>query len=171
MQANLRTQEPSLVSDLTETPHRDLPRKGFAHLWRETIAPRYRWYCLVNTWRILRAAIYSCCGHIQLQSPKEASTAGVGPAFEKAPTQSGQKNTRTLARAFYIEMLLAKWEWLDIVDLRIFLMGFDAGEQWILHTKGTGTEIPTLPSSWLHLAEQKCGTVADKINNNSSLSS
>ncbi len=139
MQTNLKTQEPSLESYPAETQHRDLPYRGFAHLWREKIAPRYRWYCLVNTWHILRAAIYSCYGHIRLQSPKEFPTAGVGRAFESVQGQSCQSNTRTIARAFYIEMLSATLEWSDIVDLRIFLMGFDAGEQWTLHTKGNGT--------------------------------
>jgi hypothetical protein len=105
----------------------------------------------------------------ELQSPTEFPSAGVGRAFESVQGQSCQPNTRTIARAFYTEMLSATLEWSDIVDLRIFLMGFDAGEQWTLHTKGNGTEIPTSSSSWLHLAEQKFGTVADKLKNNTSL--
>lgn len=166
---SIKTQEPSLVSSLSETQHRGRQYMGLAHWWRERIAPRSRWCRLVNTWRILRASIRSCRGHIQLQSPTEFPSAGVGPAFESVRGQSCQPNTRTIARAFYIEMLSATLEWSDIVDLRIFLMGFDAGEQWTLHTKGNGIETPTSSSSWLHLAEQKFGAVPDKIKNNSSL--
>lgn len=41
-----------------------------------------------------------------------------------------QANTRTLARAEGIEKLWAIHPWVDSQDRRIFLMGFDAGEEY-----------------------------------------
>ena len=41
-----------------------------------------------------------------------------------------QANTRTLARAEGIKRLQATRPWADIEDLRIFLEGFDAGEEY-----------------------------------------
>ena len=40
----------------------------------------------------------------------------------------GARNARTLVRSLYIEILLAIHPWADFQDLRLFLMGFDAGE-------------------------------------------
>ena len=169
MQATVKTQESSSVSCLPETPHCGHPYTRFVGSLLGRIALRFRWYCLVGTWHIWRAAARSCCGHIRLQSPTDMLGAAVGPALEQDRAGCYQRNTRTIARAFYTEMLVATYNWVDIVDLRIFLMGFDAGEQWTLHTMGNETQTSTLKSSWLNLAEQKCGTVSDKIHNNTSL--
>lgn len=159
----IKIQEPSLVVSPDETQRHDLPYKGLSPSWLERIAPHYRWFCLANSWRILRAAIDSFRGHIRLQSPKQLSSVGLGPAFESSPLQSGRTNTRSVARAFYTKMLLAKWGWADTVDLRIFLMGFDAGEQWTRYTEGNGEQTPTSPSSWLYSFEQEFGSVPDRI--------
>ena len=59
-------------------------------------------------------------------------------------------------------MLLAKYSWADTVDLRIFLMGFDAGEQWQLHNPYSEAEKQT-ERSWLSLAEKEFGSVSNKL--------
>jgi hypothetical protein len=51
-------------------------------------------------------------------------------------------NTGTLALAACIESLSATYPWADIVDLRILLIGFDAGERWILDTMGSEARKP-----------------------------
>jgi len=48
------------------------------------------------------------------------------------PDGSLQYVVRTQIRSFDIQKLQAIYPWVDILELRIFLMGFDAGEQWVL---------------------------------------
>jgi hypothetical protein len=93
---------------------------------------------LLNTWYIWRDAFGSFLGHIRTQSPKEMPHQIVGVLLEWSPT-GYKENTRTLARTESIRRLSAKYPWVDIVDHRLFLMGFDAGEQWTRHTLGIET--------------------------------
>jgi hypothetical protein len=169
MQPSVKTQAPSLQCSQPEIQRSGLRYKGLGRRLSPLRQLRLLLSFLVGSWCIWRAGICSCRGHIRLQSPTDILGAGVGSAFVKDQAGCLQPNTRTIARAFYIEMLKATYNWADIVDLRIFLMGFDAGEQWTLHTADNEKEIPTSPSSWLHLAEQQFGTVADKIKSNVTL--
>jgi hypothetical protein len=110
---------------------------------------------------IYRGAFRSFRGHIRSQSSKGTPTAFVGLEVSRLPDGSYQPNIRTIARSFYIEMLLAtrQWEWADTVDLRTFLAGFDAGEQWTLHTVGNREEMRIGPESWLTIAQKNFGYV------------
>ena len=82
---------------------------------------------LGRSWRIWRGAFRSCLGHIRTQSAKGQVGALVGPHGHL-----GARNARTLVRTLYTQKLAATRPWVDSQDLEIFLMGFDAGEQWIL---------------------------------------
>lgn len=124
---------------------------------------RLVWSYALGIWCIWRAAIRSCYGRIRIQSPTELLDSGAGSAFRRDPTGCLRPNTRTLARSCYIEMLSATYGWVDIVDLRIFLMGFDAGEQWTRHTMGSEPKNKPEISSWLNLAENKLGSVASRV--------
>lgn len=75
------------------------------------------------------AAFRSFRGHIRIQSATAGGRVDLGPAVQ---LEDGcyQANTRTLARAAGIEKLQATHRWVDIVDLRIFLMGFEWGEEY-----------------------------------------
>ncbi len=121
-------------------------------------------YLLRDTWHIWVSSVRSFRGHISLQSPREPYGQSVGRVFVRGEDQSLRRNTRTLARAFYIEMLSANLPWVDMTDLRIFLMGFDAGEEWSHHT---GNENQTANSkvedSWLNLASKRFGYAPDKV--------
>jgi hypothetical protein len=86
-----------------------------------------------------------------------------GRAMVRDSAGNLQPNTRTHARAEYTKALLAIHPWADIVDQRIFLMGFDAGEQWILHTTDKETDRRPDIASWLTLTEQTCGYIPSKI--------
>jgi hypothetical protein len=72
---------------------------------------------------VLRSAL----GHLCLRFPKGSSC---GPAFELDKAQLPVLNKRTLARFEGIQALSSNFPWVDGVDCRIFLIGFDAGEQW-----------------------------------------
>lgn len=78
-----------------------------------------RWYAAFRSFR----------GHIRIQSATVGGRVDLGCAVQ---LEDGcyQANTRTLARAAGIEKLQAIHRWVDIVDLRIFLMGFEAGEEY-----------------------------------------
>ena len=65
--------------------------------------------------------------------------------FRRLPDGSLQHVTRTVARTLDTQKLLAIYPWADILELHIFLMGFDAGERWVLGNeniepnRGTGS--------------------------------
>jgi len=84
---------------------------------------------LLNAWCIWSGAVRSLYWHIRLQSPRETPTVSLGAASVLYPDGSHRDQPGTSARAASIENLLATYPWLDIVHLRIFLMGFDAGER------------------------------------------
>ena len=79
----------------------------------------YRWYAAFRSFR----------GRIRIQFAKEGARVHLGPSVQ---FREGcyKANRRTLARAEGIEKLQATHRWVDIVDLQLFLMGFDAGEEY-----------------------------------------
>ena len=116
------------VSTLSSRPSRE-NRKARSHsvsISDSLTALRKR---LMAHWRIGCASFRSFRGHIALQSAKREGWLDVGPACQ---TLDGhlQPNKRTLARAEGIENFRSNYGWADNVDLRVFLMGFDAGERY-----------------------------------------
>jgi len=110
------------------------------------------------------AAFRSFRAHIRTQSAKGGIGVYMGLALVETPSGSFEPNPRTIARSLYIEMLQATHaKWADSVDLRIFLMGFDAGEQWTLHRGDKELCLQADHSSWLDLAEKKSGRVIDRV--------
>ena len=122
-------------------------------------------YLVRDAWYIWASSVRSFRGHIALQSPRE-SDPGVGPLFVRgAEGEPFRRSTRTLARMVYIEMLLATYPWVDNSDLRIFLMGFDAGEEWSGDTLDNRcrTANSQAEGSWLDLASRTFGYVPDRV--------
>jgi len=88
--------------------------------WKANLASALcRWY----------AAFHSFRGHIRIQSAKETARVDLGPSVQLCDGRY-QANTRTLARAEGIRRLQAIHQWVDNADLHIFLMGFEAGEEY-----------------------------------------
>jgi hypothetical protein len=50
-----------------------------------------------------------------------------------------------------------------MVDLRVFLMGFDAGEEWSHHTCSGKVANSQAEDSWLDLASRTFGYVPDRV--------
>jgi len=50
-----------------------------------------------------------------------------------------------------------------MVDLRVFLMGFDAGEEWSHRTCSGKAANSQVEDSWLNLASQRLGHVPDRV--------
>ncbi len=121
---------------------------------------------LLTLWYIFLGASRSFRGHIRNQSNRDRLGAPVGQELLRFPDGSYQGNPRTIARSFYIEMLLAtrQWKWADTVDLRMFLAGFDAGEQWTRYTEGNERLPQIEPDSWLTPAQKDFGYVPDLVN-------
>jgi hypothetical protein len=84
---------------------------------------------LLNIWCIWSGAARSLVWHIGIQSSKETPHVILGPAPLLSPEGSILDQPGTRARAEGIRSLSAKYPWVDIVHLQIFLMGFDAGAQ------------------------------------------
>jgi len=115
--------------------------RAFLHLLRERLLDRL---C------IWRAALGSLRGHIRSQSARGRAGVDFGPALVCQHSGHLCRNTRTIARILYTKKLLASLSWADSQDLEIFLMGFDAGEQWGIHNEGTVVEIRNqVKASWL----------------------
>jgi hypothetical protein len=86
-----------------------------------------------------------------------------GSAVQRSPDGILLPVYRTHARAEYTKALLAIHPWADTVDLEIFLMGFDAGEQWSRHTMGMERNKHPDNATWLDLVEKDAGYIPDKI--------
>jgi len=147
--------EPSFVVNSDGIQHHDRKR-----VWGSFRA-QLLWYRLrtrlLNTLSIWSNAFRSAVGHIQIQDTKEPPSVNFGRALTETPDKRLEPNIRTDARTKHTQMLWAKYPWVDTVDMRMFLMGFDAGEQWrdrSPHVQDhieadTSNEIP-LPSSKPH---------------------
>jgi hypothetical protein len=152
----------SLASDKTSAAH--LPPRTRT---RQRLPLRYSLALLLTrvqaTWHIWCDSIRSCAGHIRSQSAKELQGVSFGhsPVWDET-TQTWVPNPDAIARSFYTTMISAIYPWADTQDLRIFLMGFDAGEEWLLHRGNGNNEYPETPS-WISLAEKQFGHVPDRV--------
>lgn len=157
-----RAKQPLSLADLDKTHAVNctiIPRR-IRLLYSLTLLPSR----LETMWRIWRGAIRSCYGHIRSQSSK-ATDIGVsfGPApFWDQSSQTYQAVPESLARSLYTKILSATHPWADTADLRIFLMGFESGEQWALHM-GNGNRTHVQTPAWLNLAEKVFGFIPDKV--------
>lgn len=130
--------------------------------WREARRSLYRLRRhLRGTMRIWRGCWGSFLGHIRSQSPIDMGSVYLGQEFLCSSDGSYQLNPRTVARSEYIQAVLATLEWPDTVDLRIFLMGFDAGEEWTRHSEGISGKLhpSETAESWLRPLTQSYGHI------------
>lgn len=72
---------------------------------------------------------------LRIQLAKDRLSLSFGPSLEIRP-QGWVRNRRTLVRMMGIGNLLAKYPWATHQNFEIFLMGFDAGEQWERDSQG-----------------------------------
>jgi len=105
-------------------------------------ALRLKVFHLLNAWCIWSGAARSFLWHIRLQSAKETPRVSLGAVPVLYLVGSLQDQPGTISRAASISYLLAIYPWLDIVHLRIFLMGFEAGEQTHGRCRGSETDRP-----------------------------
>ena len=82
----------------------------------------------LRLWHISSTCVWSA--HQRWRIRISTNTVDFGPALRRLPDGSLQPDRRTLMRSECIGNLLATRPWADIVDVQIFLAGFDAGEQW-----------------------------------------
>jgi hypothetical protein len=78
-----------------------------------------RWYAGFRSFR----------GHIALLTPRMGGWVQF-PAFGKFLDEHRDPHEETIARVEGIKTLGSKYPWTDAVDIRMFLMGFDAGERY-----------------------------------------
>jgi hypothetical protein len=79
------------------------------------------------------SALRSCLGHIRTALREGQYSIGIGPVF----AQSGQLDLRTHSRNEGIEKVRSRFPWMDVLDIQIFLAGFDAGERFAGGNAGT----------------------------------
>lgn len=92
------------------------------------------------------AAFRSFRAHIRIQSPKMGSHFDLGPLGR---VQDGRckNHERIQSRAAGIETMRSGSPWVDSVDIRLFLLGWDAGEKYSMgladhHTQNTPDSQP-----------------------------
>ena len=78
-----------------------------------------KWYAVSRSFR----------GHIRFQFSTRTGWVDLGPVFRDKDGHC-VADERTRARAEGIEKLLATHQWADSADRRIFLLGFEVGEQF-----------------------------------------
>jgi hypothetical protein len=91
------------------------------YLWRKT-------YTLFVESRSFLASL-------RIQLAKDRLSFRFGPSLQSHP-QGRVRNRRTLVRMMGIGNLLAIYPWVTHQNFEIFLMGFDAGEQWERDSRG-----------------------------------
>jgi hypothetical protein len=75
-------------------------------------------------------------GSLHIQLAIDRLFVNYGPKLESDP-QVSERNRRTLARMKGIRNLLAIYPYVTHQNVEIYLMGFDAGEQWALDNQGS----------------------------------
>jgi hypothetical protein len=150
----LQAQDQKQVSPLASSP---VAAPSYAPKYKR-LSARLEWQHLRYRWRlrfqatmcIWRNAVDSFLGHIRSQSTRELPSVDYGPAFLHPHVWPLRANIRTHARAEYTRGLLAVHPWADTVDRRMFLLGFDAGEEWALHKRDIEPDThPYERPSWL----------------------
>ena len=76
---------------------------------------------------IFSSLLRSLRGHIGILRATRDQPVSLGPAVELAPSGRLVENTLTFAHSQSIQQLLAKYPWVSLADLQIFLLGFDLG--------------------------------------------
>ena len=78
-------------------------------------------------------------GHIEFERARYYAPNRLGPAFLALPSGCLVPHEPTSARSAGIQTLEATFgDWLPQLDHQIFLMGSDAGEEFVLRTSSTG---------------------------------
>jgi len=83
-----------------------------------------------QSWHRWRTAFRSFRGHIQTLRTIKYQSLDLGPALQLLADGQRLACTRTVARSYGTQLLETKYPWVDLVDLRVFLLGFDEGEKW-----------------------------------------
>lgn len=96
---------------------------------------------VLNRTYITLFALRSFRGHLSAAIAAKRYLLDAGPAFE--PVEPFLPNRRTIARISGIEALRATHPWVDHTDLRMFLAGFEAGEEWNSRSSRTEPENTT----------------------------
>ena len=104
-------------------------------LFREHLGHKLRIWC--DAFRSFR-------GHIRTQSAIGRAWVTVG-----SPRHQDKLNIRSVARKLYIERISETLPWADCQDLQVFLMGFDAGESYVLHNYTEQMDQRYASASWL----------------------
>lgn len=106
-----------------------------SRLWRVSRRLRKRCQAVCCIWK---SAFRSFLGHIRIQSTTAIPYTSFGPVYRETPDGCLVPDTRTQCRSSSTSILETTFPWLDQVDRKLFLMGFDAGEQWGRHNSDTG---------------------------------
>jgi hypothetical protein len=124
---------------------RDFERMAFP-VWRRARISLFRQLeNLLRVWRVLKLCCRNLAGHIEILLSKNEYD--YGPLAEVDPSGALCWNRRTNARVAGIRELKSLYPWASNIEEKIFLAGFDKGEQFVLHLADTPlVEIPA--STW-----------------------
>ena len=81
-------------------------------------------------WHVFRGAVRSARGHIRESSKRGTWCTEYGPALRQNALGDWIPEIRSDSRIERTDSTAATYPWMDQMDRRIFLLGFDAGERW-----------------------------------------
>ncbi len=84
----------------------------------------------IQRWHIFRSTFRSFRGHIQTLHTTKHLSVDLGPAFQRSPSGHLLVCTQTVGHSDGTKHLLTTFPWADLVDLQVFLLGFDEGAKW-----------------------------------------
>jgi hypothetical protein len=149
----VKSENSSVSPSLGLSPRHDLRIRFDGWRGLERRLSQWLWH-LPDAMRIARNSLDSLRGHIRIRLAKgRPPMVDFGPGFRRRLNGSYQVDTRTLSRSEHTKELLAMHPWADSVDLEMFLMGFDAGEQWAACKWSTGTYTAPDKCAWLLRAD------------------
>jgi len=135
--------------DVGQSRDRQRPRVALSDLegrwlaaWHLTRTAVLRWVTRnARRWYTLRSVVCNVRGHIQALRAIEHQSVDLGPAVQRSPDGRLLPCSRTVAHSCGIRSLETKYPWADLVDVQVFLLGFDAGARWADSNAGSASSI------------------------------
>jgi hypothetical protein len=101
-------------------------------------------------WYALRLSLRTAFGCMKTLLSKKHWAVDFGPLLERLPCGCLVHDGRTDARSVGTQEIESRYPWASIVELQMFLEGFDVGERYALRTLGKPAQVNAESSSASH---------------------
>jgi hypothetical protein len=136
--------------EIAACPENDQPHRLAAALHRLYALLLHRVPGPIRFWYALRLASGSFFGCTRILLSKKHWAVDFGPLLERLPCGCLVPDERTDARSAGTQEIESRYPWANIVELQMFLEGFDMGEQFARRTSGKSAQVNVEASSTSH---------------------